>query len=399
MMQGAAVPAALFPKRSTEEFRMIFGESGFLITILAFLVLLTPLVFIHEFGHFIVARWCGVRVEVFSIGFGRKLFGWTDSKGTQWRISAIPLGGYVRFFGDANAASAPSEAASSMSPEDRKVAFPHQAVWKRALIVAAGPAANFLFAILVFAGLFMTLGQLVTPAKVGQVMPETPAARAGFQPGDVVLAVNGGSVDSFEELQLAISQRPDETVTVTIRRGPDDRVLTVTPERLTEKDRFGNTYIHGRIGLAAQGTAIVKRGPLDALYHATIRTYDLTMAMLKGVGDIILGKRSVSELGGPVRIADMANESVTMGWISFIGFMTLISINLGLVNLFPIPMLDGGHLLLYAIEAVRRRPVSQRVQEWAFMAGFVFLMSFFALVTLNDLGNYGLWSRVTGLLG
>lgn len=378
---------------------MSFGESGLLITAIAFLALLTPLVFIHELGHFLAARWCGVRVEVFSIGFGRKLFGWRDSQGTQWRISAIPLGGYVRFFGDANAASMPSGESGGMTAAERAVAFPFQPLWQRAVIVSAGPLANFLFAILVFACLFMTLGQMVTPARVSAVLPESPAARAGIQVGDVVTAVNGARVSSFEDLQLAISQRPDEQVLVTIERGPDVKVLTVTPARLTEKDRFGNTYVRGQLGLAARERAVVERGPVDALYHAAVHTWKLTGAMLKGVGDIILGKRSIDELGGPVRIADMANESVTMGWIAFIGFMALISINLGLVNLFPIPMLDGGHLLLYAIEAVRRRPVSQRVQEWAFMAGFVFLMSFFAVVTLNDLGNYGLWSRLSGLLG
>lgn len=378
---------------------MSFGESGLILTLIAFLVVLTPLVFIHELGHFLAARAFGVHVEVFSIGFGRKLLGWYDRHGTQWRISAIPLGGYVRFLGDANASSMPAADAPGMSEADRARAFPFKPIWQRMIIVVAGPLANFLFAILIFAALFMTLGQQVTLPRVNALVPDSAAVAAGIKVGDLVVAFNGNPIESFEELRLETAQRPDETVILTVLRDGERLALPVKLTRVTEKDRFGNVYVSGRIGLEARGSQIIQRGPLESLGQATWQTIDLTKAMLKGVGDIILGKRSIDELGGPVRIADMAGETASFGLIALIGFMALISINLGLVNLFPIPMLDGGHLLLYAIEAVRRRPVSQRVQEWAFMAGFVFLMSFFAVVTLNDLGNYGLWSRLAGLLG
>jgi regulator of sigma E protease len=375
------------------------AQPGLLYTIAMFLVVLGVLVFVHEWGHYAAGRLFKVRVETFSIGFGRELFGWTDKAGTRWKISALPLGGYVKFFGDMNAASQPDPNASSLSAEERAVAFPFKPLWQRAIIVAAGPAINFLFAIVVFAGLFMIVGQAYTPPVVGTVIPDTPAARAGFLPGDTILEVQGKSIDRFEDIVSVVTIHPGTALPVVIERSGIDWTLTVTPDRVEEQDRFGNRYEKGRIGLGVPQRVIVQRGPLEAVWHAVDQTAHLTQMMVKTLVQIITGRRPVTELGGPIKIAQFSGQSAAMGLIAFVTFMAVISINLGFVNLLPVPMLDGGHLVLYACEGLRGRPVGPRAQEMAFMAGFALVISLMLFLTWNDLRSVGFWDQLTGLLG
>lgn len=376
-------------------------QPGLLYTIAIFLVVLGILVFIHEWGHYIAGRIFRTRIDSFSIGFGRELFGWTDKAGTRWRISVLPFGGYVKFAGDANGASLPSpEAIARMSPEERKSIFALKPVWQRAIIVAAGPLVNFLFAIVIFAGFFMTIGQQFTPARVADVMPDSPAAVAGFMPGDLILSVNGGRIDSFEEVRDMVRLHSGRgALRMEVERNGVVRELVVQPERIEDRDPFGNVYVRGQIGLLGGMPELVRRGPIEAFYYATGATIDLTVMMAKGLKEIVTGDRSVKELGGPVKIAQVSGQHASLGLLALISFMALISLNLGFVNLLPVPMLDGGHLFLYAIEAVRGRPVSQKVQEWAFIAGFTLVVSLMVFLTWNDLASFGLWDRLSGLLG
>lgn len=372
------------------------ADPGILLKVISFILVLGVLVFVHEFGHYIVGRLFRTRVDVFSIGFGRELFGWNDKAGTRWKVCALPLGGYVKFHGDANAASMPADT-SAASQAERAGMLACKPLWQRALIVFAGPGINFLFAILIFAGLFMTIGQAFTPARVTAVLPDSPAALAGVQTGDLVTRVDGQSVTRFEELARKITINPGTPVQLTVQRDGQDVTLFVTPDVVEQTDRFGNVYSVGRLGVMGDEQQVVQRGLFSALYHGTTQTFALTGTMLTGLGQIITGQRSVKEMGGPLKIAEYSGQSASLGLIALITFVALISINLGLVNLFPIPMLDGGHLFLYAIEAVFRRPLPPRVQEWAFMAGFAVVVSFMLFVTANDLASYGVWDKLAGL--
>ncbi|MEX6723939.1 RIP metalloprotease RseP [Parapedomonas caeni] len=374
-------------------------QPGLPFTLLTFLAVLGVLVFIHEWGHYFAGRLFKVRIETFSIGFGRELFGWTDKRGCRWKISALPFGGYVKFYGDSNAASMPSaEAIASMTPEERAGAFPLKPLWQRAIIVAAGPAINFLFAILIFAGFFMTIGQQFTPARVEAVMAGSPAEKAGFMAGDLITRINGDAVSRFEDVAHEVAIYAGRTLVFEVERTGRPVTLTVVPEQVTDQDEFGNAYQRGRIGLQGSMPELVRRGPVEAFYYAGQATVDLVKMMASTLGEIVTGDRSVKELGGPVKIAQYSAQSAALGVLSLISFMALVSLNLGFVNLLPVPMLDGGHLFLYAIEAVRGRPVSQRVQEWAFLAGFALVISLMLFLTWNDLGSYGIWDRLSGAL-
>lgn len=377
---------------------MELASPGMAYTILMFLVVLTVIVFVHELGHYLVARLFGVRVETFSIGFGRELFGWNDSHGTRWRISALPFGGYVKFFGDRGVASAPDAAAATqMSTAERAVAFHYKPVWQRALIVAAGPLINIVLAILIYTGLFATLGQAVTPPRVTAVVEESPAARAGFEPGDMILAIEGEEVDRFETVARKISMLPDRRITVTVERDGAQRLLSVTPDRIEVEDRFGNRYEIGRVGIQGTEQQVLHHSVISATGAAIVETVDVVEMMATTLWDMALGKRSLDELGGPVRIAKMSGEQASLGAIVLISFIALISVNLGFVNLLPVPMLDGGHLAFYAFEAVRGRPLSLKVQEFATMAGLMLVFSLFVFLTWNDLANIGVWDRLSKL--
>jgi regulator of sigma E protease len=363
-----------------------------LITVAAFLVLIGTLVVVHELGHYLVGRWFGVKAEKFSIGFGPQLFGWTDKRGTLWRVGALPLGGFVQFAGDMNPASQADDAWKALPEAERNQTFQSKTLWQRALIVFAGPAVNFILAILIFMGFLLAFGKSVTPPVLDVVQPDSPAAVAGLQPGDRVLTLNGHSVETFDQMAGEVIMIPGEKAVLEIDRGGEKLTKEVAIATVEEVDRFGNKYRIGRIGVGASEVEIREVGLLEAPFAAVAQTYNVLRQQMIGLGQIISGRRPLSELGGPLKIAKVSGEAMSLGILTFISLAALISINLGFINLLPIPMLDGGHLMLYAIEAVRRRPATPQVQEWAFRAGFAMLVGFMIMVTFNDLASFGLFA-------
>jgi regulator of sigma E protease len=450
----------------------VFGSNAF-IYVGAFILVLSVLVFVHEYGHYIVARWCGVRVEVFSIGFGREIYGFTDKHNTRWKVSMIPLGGYVKLFGDVDPASAKSSPevedpnthrVRPMTAEERKIAFFNQPVIKRAAIVFAGPAINYIFAIVILAAVFMFQGRPVTPPLAAGVIEGSAAQEAGFKPGDKVISINGESIGDFEEIRRAMMIGLDTPKHFEIER--DGKIITIDakPKKIEIKDRFGFKHESGRLGLispvhAVQIKNIVKvdgmaydnpddvrkaltknlektftieikgdgteandvlivnpikkynekmnlEGAIErdllfladgetrvlqtftppmAVVESLKHTWAVTVGTLRALGQIITGTRSPTELGGVIRIGALAGDMAQQGIIAFILFAALLSINLGLVNLFPIPMLDGGHLVFYAFEAVLGKPIPERIQEYAFNFGLLFLVSLMVFANLNDI--------------
>ena len=439
----------------------------------AFVVVLSVLVFVHEWGHYYVARRCGVRIETFSIGFGPELFGWSDRKGTRWKFSLVPLGGYVKMFGDTDPASAghvkeaeqgeTEREGRPLTAEERKVAFYTQPVGKRAAIVFAGPAINFLFAIIILAVLFMTLGQPVTPPVAAAVVHGSAAAEAGFQPHDEVLAIDGQKVRRFEDIRRDVMVGLDTVRTFTILRDGKVMEIKAAPQKKSEEDHFGFVHSRGFLGLISAGNAIqlesitaingqpvkdvdstrdflksnmdkvftidvkrsdtetdgmtvrpvrafnedlfkegsdgynllyaantdgeiiIKHGPLEALFEAIHETASITWSTLEALGQMVSGTRSATELGGIIRIGAMAGDMAKSGFIALVTFTALLSINLGLINLFPIPLLDGGHLTFYAIEAARGVPVAEHVQEYAFRLGLALLVGIMLFANINDI--------------
>jgi len=350
-----------------------------------FLLLLTVLVFVHEMGHFLVARWCGVRVEVFSIGFGPELLGFTDRRGTRWKISAIPLGGYVRMFGqEGNVLE--GESAPVMTPEEQSVAFNRKNVGQRAAIVAAGPAANYLFAIVVLAGLFLVYGKTLQSTEIGEVVQGSVAGQAGMLPGDRIVTLNGDPLESFDDLAMQVRLHLDQPLTLGIDRGGKHLDLALKPQIVEEEDIFGNKQRIGRLGIRSSGNGQVQRlGVGAALRESTHEIYGMTTGMLTGIGQMITGKRSADEVGGALRMAKMTGDMAQIGFASLVSLAVLLSVNLGLVNLFPVPMLDGGHLVYYAWEALRGRPLGARAQEWGLRVGVAFVLSLMVFATWNDL--------------
>jgi regulator of sigma E protease len=367
--------------------------------IVPFLFVLTVLVFVHEFGHYFVARRNGVRVDVFSIGFGPELFGWHDRAGTRWKVSAIPLGGYVKMFGDNDVSSGlPAAGLARMSAAERDVSFHHKRLGQRSAIVAAGPAANFVFAIVVLAALFMTFGQPFTPAQVGQVQAGSAAERAGVKPGDMIVSVNGDAVQSFEDVQQDVRLNPGVAMTIIVKRDGKDVSLQATPAKTALTDRFGNRYEIGLLGIAHNGVDYVRRDPATALIQAGKQTWDLSASTLKAMWQIVIGTRGTDELGGPLRIAQMSGDVAQGGVVAIVWFMAVLSINLGLINLFPVPVLDGGHLLFYAAEALRGKPLGQRAQEYGFRIGLALVLTLMVFATWNDLVHLRIVEFVKGLV-
>lgn len=458
--------------------------------VLPFLLVLTVVVFVHEFGHYLVARLNGVRVEVFSIGFGRELYGWTGKSGTHWRIALIPLGGYVKFFGDANAASAGADPkAEGLSPEERKVSFHHKRVGQRAAVVAAGPLTNFVYAIVVLALLFVFYGQRVTPPEVGRVLPETPAAAAGFKPGDVIRAVDGDEVRRFEEIEEAVLLSPDREMTFSVVRGDlalevtttirgveapegeglprligelgllpanaarvgqvtpgapadvagfraDDLIVAVDGQPIDNFEQLqdivadsggrtlqvgvvrngellelsvaasrqeiaagpdGATTVRWLIGVQRAPRPLLRLDPLSATWEATKTSYNLIERTLEYLGEMIVGSRGTEELGGPLRIAHASGQAAQIGLEQLVLLSALLSLNLGFFNLLPIPILDGGHLLMYGIEGLRGRPLTERMQEYAFRAGLAVILSLMVFATWNDLVHFRVVEFFAGL--
>ena len=353
-----------------------------------FLFVLTVLVFVHELGHYLVARWNGVRVEVFSIGFGPEIFGWTDKAQTRWKFSAIPLGDYVKMFGDVNAASMPDSAVAEMSPEDRAVAFPTKRLGQRAWIVAAGPLANFIFAILLFAGLYVFVGQPFTPPLAGAIQEDSAAEAAGLKDGDKFLSINGEAIERFEDIQRIVRVSAGEPLEVVVLRDDEEITVTATPKLEKFTDNLGNEHEIGLLGIQGGAPVFIQRNPATAIWLATKETVSLIGAIFDAVGQIIVGTRKADELGGPLRIAEISGQAAEMGILAVVQFMAIISINLGLINLFPIPVLDGGHLLFYAFEAVRGRPLGERAQEYGFRIGLALVLGLMVFVTWNDIIHF-----------
>jgi regulator of sigma E protease len=355
-----------------------------LTSIAAFLFVLTLIVFIHELGHYLAARWSGVRVEVFSVGFGRELVGFTDRLGTRWRLSLIPLGGYVKFFGDFNEASMPDPEAERMSAAERAVALPFQPVWKRAVIVAAGPLANFLLAIVIYAATFTAYGQMTTPPRVAAVVAGGAAEKAGFKPGDLIVSIDGRPIESFIDVQRVVSMRAGDTLHVDIERGNQLMTLTVVP-LVTEVDGLGGKQRMGRIGLQGVAEREVKTfSPGEAVIAAVRETGHQISENLRFVTRAFEGRADMSQLSGPIGIARVAGEVASVSLISLIALAAALSVSIGLVNLFPIPILDGGHLVMLAYEAVVGRPLNATAQEWAFRVGFVLLFGLMTFSIVND---------------
>lgn len=458
-------------------------------TVWPFLIILTVIVFVHELGHYLIARWNKVRVEVFSIGFGPELFGLTDRKGTRWKFSALPLGGYVKFFGDANAASAPDEEPAELTPEERAVSFHHKKVGQRFMVVLGGPLGNFALAIVLFAILFGTIGQSYTPPEINRVVPGSPAAEAGLEPGDTILSIDGEAVDRYEDLQIAVEQNTGTPLRLIVGRDGREIDVLVTPA-LVEREQLGRTYQAGYIGaertiLAQIGsvmsdsaaedgglavgdkivsidgqpitrfdelrtivqqsaekpltfkvlrdgqeltlsitprlveqddgsgnivqigqlgvtplieTSLRKLDPASAVWAGITQTISTTGATLTAVGQMIAGSRSTDDLGGPIGIAQMSGRVAQEGFVAVIFFMAVLSINLGLINLFPVPVLDGGHLIFYVYEFIFGRPVKPKVQEIGFRIGFVLVIALMVWVTSKDLIRLGVVSFFKGLI-
>jgi regulator of sigma E protease len=361
----------------------------------AFLGVLTVLVFVHELGHFLVARWNGVKVETFSIGFGPELFGFNDRHGTRWKFAALPLGGYVKMFGDADAASTPSDGVRDMTPEERAVSFFHKRVGQRAAIIAAGPAANFILTFVIFAVLFFFSGNPMPAAVVGGVLPESPAAAAGLAPGDVIVSVDGTPVERFVQLAPRIAAAEGRPVTVEIERAGARSALVVAPRSDSVDQIDGTTVQVWRIGVSPQlepmsvGAAVVEAGR---------ETVGLVGDMIDGLATLVSGGGSGDDIGGPLRIAQMSGDIASVGFAELVWFLAILSANLGLINLLPVPILDGGHLVFCGIEALRGRPLGARAQEYGFRVGLALVLTLMVVATWNDLVHLQVFQFLAGLL-
>lgn len=446
-------------------------------TVFGFLIILTVLVFVHEMGHFAVARWNGVKVEVFSIGFGREIFGWTDKSGTRWKFCWVPLGGYVKMLGDTDPASAGSDE-SDLTAEELQQSFHSKRLSQRAAIVFAGPAINYIFAVILWAILFVFVGEMVSPAKVTVVYPQSAAASAGILPGDEIIEIDGETIDRFEQVERIVRLSPSTPLSMTVIRDGERKTFTVTPLARDIKDntgkvhrigflgvqsfsstevayigensaalkagiRIGDTIVAvngvklgsfedlrkevernpgkpipitierdgkeqtlsitpmkrkvtrdgkeieiGRIGVGPKRGEVRALGPIDAVFRAIDETIFVTKAMFKAIGQIFAGTRTAKELAGPIKIAQMSGKMAQGGSITFLGWMAFISLNLCIINLLPIPILDGGHLMYYAIEAVRGKPLGQKAQEYGFRIGLALVLSLMVFVTWNDVLSF-----------
>lgn len=361
---------------------------AFVTMIASFVFVLAIVVVIHELGHYWVGRWCGVGVTSFSFGFGPELFGWTDKNGTRWKVSAIPLGGYVKFHGDENAASVPDfEAANSMTDEQRSTSLQHQSVGKRAAVVAAGPIANFLLSILIFAGTVFAVGKYEAVPRVEKVVENSPAFRAGFQPGDIILEIDGSPIKSFVELQRAANANAGVPLGITLSRAGARVNVTVTPELKEIKSAFGTQRV-GIIGLQASGRpedyATRRLGPLESLRYGVAETWYIVERTGSYLTGLFAGRETPDQLSGPIRIAQISGTVASAGLLALLNLAAVLSVSVGLLNLLPVPMLDGGHLMFYAVEALRGRPLSAQIQEYGFRIGLAMVLALMIFATWND---------------
>lgn len=366
-----------------------FGESlwGYL---LPFLFVLTVVVFFHELGHFLVARLCGVKVETFSIGFGKEIFGWNDRRGTRWKVSWIPLGGYVKFLGDESAASTPDRhRLAQIPPEQRGGLFYFKPVYQRAAVVVAGPLANFVLAIVIFAGLYTVVGQVIVKPVIKTVVENSAAAEAGFQPGDRVLSIDGKTIDSFEDMKRIVSISSDVKLTFVVERGEADVTLIATPRRQEVKDPFGNVQRMGILGLVPDASEanwhVTRTDPVTSLGLGVKETWFLVSQTFTYIGRVVSGAEDASQIGGPLTIARVSGQVASVGFSALLNLTAILSVSIGLLNLFPVPMLDGGHLLYYAVEVLRGRPLGEQAQEFGFRIGLALVMMLMVFATWNDL--------------
>ncbi len=366
--------------------------------ILPFLILIMIVVFIHEYGHYYFAKRYGVEVTDFSIGFGKEIFGWNDKSGTRWKICWIPLGGYVKFFGDRNVFSQADQEKliEKYNEEDRKKLFVLKPLYQRALIVFGGPLANFLLALLIFFSIYTFAGKDFTPAMINEVQKDSPAMIGGLKQNDIILEIDGNEVKSIMDVSKFITLSTDDFIDFKVKRSYDEILLKVKPNMVLSEDNLGNKINKRIVGikLSAYNNEInhVKLGPAQAIYHAANEVYFVSISSLKYIGAMIFGKADTSQLGGPIRIAKISGQVAEFGLLAFISMMAYISISLGLINLFPIPMLDGGHLMFYAFEKVLGRPLSQKTQEGFFRIGMFLLLTLMIFTTFNDLKDLGLFS-------
>ena len=365
--------------------------------ILPFIILILVVVFIHEYGHYYFARRYGVAVTDFSIGFGKEIFGWNDKSGTRWKICWIPLGGYVKFSGDRNVFSQADQEQiiQKYSEEERKKLFVLKPLYQRVLIVFGGPLANFLLALVIFFSIYTFVGKDFTPAVITEVQKDSPAMIGGLKQNDVILEIDGNEVQSIMEVSKYITMSTSDFINFKIKRSYEEYILKIKPNIVEGEDNLGNKINKRMVGikLGAYNDKInhVKLGPAQAIYHATKEVYFVSISSLKYIGGMIVGKADTSQLGGPIRIAKISGQVAEFGVLAFISMMAYISISLGLVNLFPIPMLDGGHLMFYAFEKILGRPLSQKTQEGFFRIGLFLLLSLMFFTTFNDLKDLGLF--------
>ena len=349
--------------------------------IVPFLFTLTVIVFFHELGHFLVARWCGIRVLVFSMGFGPEVAGFNDRYGTRWKISLIPLGGYVKFFGDDNEASVPDPAVlAAMSEEERRHSFFGQSVGRRAAVVVAGPLTNFILAVIVFAGVFMVFGKPTAIPRVASVEPNSAAAAAGFEPGDLVTAIDGRKIDNFVDMQRIVGFAGGHPLTIVVDRGGIPVTLTATPEIRNNRGVLGVTRSNQPGDVKVESV-----GALDAVKLGADKTWFIVETTLSYIRDVFVGRQSADQIGGPIGIARISGQVAELGWGALFDFIGVISVSIGLLNLFPVPLLDGGHLLFYSIEAIRGRPLSERAQEVGFRIGLAIVVMLMIFATMNDI--------------
>lgn len=373
----------------------MFESPPFWMYLIGFLLLLGPLVTVHELGHYLVGRWFGVKAEAFSIGFGSEIAGWTDKQGTRWKLSWLPLGGYVQFKGDMNPASIPDPSV----PVNRNAndgSFQNASLWKRTLIVAAGPVTNLIVAVAIFAAFFAVYGNptivgVEDSRTVGEFGEQSVAREAGIQIGDTITEIDGEVMADFEAIRTEVLLHPDRAMVITVIRGGNELDIPLTTARVEQSDTFGNVSAIGQLGVRPAGGRyeFEEVGVLASVPLALERCWDITDMMITGISQIVTGERSIKELGGPVKIAKYSGEQMSLGFLAFVNFAALISLNLAFINFLPIPALDGGHLAFYAAEAVRRKPVGPQATEWAYRAGIAVVLVFMVVVTVND---------VTGLL-
>lgn len=357
--------------------------------VVPFLAVLTVIVFVHEMGHYLVARWNGVAIQTFSIGFGKELIGWNDKHGTRWRISAIPLGGYVRFVGDMNAASTPdNEVIANADPELAPKLFANKNVWQRIAVVMAGPLANVILTFLILYALLLGYGRYSIPPVVGSVIEGSVAESAGIQAGDRIVAVDGYAVRGFEDFQRLVATSPQRPVTISLERETGPETIIVTPEAADVEDRFGNSQRIGRIGVsrdvAQTDVTLYRPGPVEAIGMTFEEIRFIIQRTAAFLGDFFVGRGDVEQLGGPVKVAQVSGQVATLGIVALINLTALLSLNIGIFNLLPVPMLDGGHLMYYLVEAVRGRPLSLKVQEIGFRFGFALVLALMVFTLFND---------------